>query len=94
MRPRKPIDNGKNLGIESDTPAAIGGAEFPVIHGPMRAAPVWHGRCGRSVTGRVESFVIWLICHHHMCTKNASRFEALLWHQFGPATRNKGAAWR
>ena len=25
--------------------------EFPVIHGPMRAAPLWRARIGRSVTG-------------------------------------------
>jgi len=33
------------------TPATISTARFPVIHGPMRAAPLWHARIGRWVTG-------------------------------------------
>ena len=50
MRLRKPIANTKHLVLGGGTPAAISAARFLVIHGPMRAAPLWHARIGRWVT--------------------------------------------
>ena len=50
MRPRKPLDSGNDCEPESRTPATISTARLPVIHGPMRAAPICHARIGRGVT--------------------------------------------
>lgn len=51
MRLRKPLDSRNVRVPHTRTPAIIGTARFPVIHGPMRAAPLWHARIGRWVTG-------------------------------------------
>jgi len=51
MRPRNPLDSRIDCEPEMGTPATISTARFPVIHGPMRAAPLWHARIGRWVTG-------------------------------------------
>jgi len=53
MRPRKHLDGGNDCEPEMGTPTTISAARFPVIHGPMRAAPLWHARIGRWVTGAV-----------------------------------------
>ena len=51
MRPRKTSDSAENSvsGRGSDIDADA--VSFPVIHGPMRAAPLWHAWIGRWVTG-------------------------------------------
>ncbi len=51
MRPRKPLNSRNECEPHTRTPAIISAATFPVIHGPMRAAPLWHARIGRWVTG-------------------------------------------
>lgn len=51
MRPRNPLDSRIDCEPEMGTPVTISTARFPVIHGPMRAAPLWHARIGRWVTG-------------------------------------------
>lgn len=54
MRPRKPLDCRNDYEPESGgTTAIISASRLPVIHSPMRAAPLWHARIGRWVTGAV-----------------------------------------
>jgi len=50
----KTLDGRNDYAPESGTPATISTARFPVIHGPMRAAPHWHARIGRWVTRAVR----------------------------------------
>lgn len=82
MRPLKLIDNGTNSPIESGTPEAIIAARFPVIHGSIRAAPLWHARIGRWVTVIDRMIVVRVLLREQTLTNAASRFEALLEHQF------------
>ena len=81
MRLRIPIDTGKDLVLGSGMPAAIIAVRFPVIHGPMRAAPLWHARIGRWVTVVDRMIVVRPLPVEQILANAASRFEALLEHQ-------------